>query len=150
MGDTGWVDDIEIRGFEELDRGSVVDLWQRCELTRAWNNPDLDIDRKIDHADDMFFVAVRGDRVVGSVMAGYDGHRGWINYLAVDPSERGEHLGSGLMEEAEQALRIHGCAKINLQIRRTNLGAQVFYERLGYVEDDVISMGKRLIEDTAD
>ena len=142
--------DIEIREYEERDRRGVVQLWEVCDLTRAWNDPDRDIDRKIDHADEMFLVAVRSGRPVGTVMAGYDGHRGWVNYLAVDPDERGDHLGNRLMAEAERRLNALGCAKINLQIRRTNLEAQAFYDRLGYLEDDVVSMGKRLIDDTAD
>ena len=143
-GDTWRVDDVEIRCFDERDRRSVVELWERCDLTRPWNDPGSDIDRKVDHADDMFLVAVRDGHVIGTVMAGYDGHRGWINYLAVDPGERGDHLGSRLMDAAERGLRGLGCAKINLQIRSTNIGARSFYERVGYVEDDVISMGKRL------
>jgi len=85
--------------------------------------------------------------VIGTVMVGYDGHRGWVNYLAVDPGERGAHLGTRLMDTAERCLGDLGCAKINLQIRRTNEGARSFYERLGYVEDHVISMGKRQVDD---
>ena len=142
------VEEVEVRRFEDRDRRHVVELWERCDLTRTWNNPERDIDRKTDHADGMFLVAVRAERVVGTVMAGYDGHRGWINYLAVDPGERGGLLGSSLMDAAETCLRDLGCAKINLQIRSTNLGARSFYEQLGYIEDDVISMGKRLVDDT--
>jgi ribosomal protein S18 acetylase RimI-like enzyme len=141
------VDDLEVRPFEEHDRAGVVGLWERCDLVRPWNDPHLDINRKVEHADDLLLVATVGARVVGTVMAGYDGHRGWINYLAVDPAQQRRRLGVRLMDEAERRLRAAGCAKINLQIRRTNTDVRSFYERLGYVDDDVISMGKRLIDD---
>lgn len=141
------MNDIELRRFEPPDSGPVIELWERCDLTRPWNDPRRDIDRKAAHADGIFLVAVRAGHVIGTVMAGYDGHRGWINYLAVDPDERGAHVASTLMAAAERSLADLGCAKINLQIRRTNLDARLFYERLGYIEDDVISMGKRLVDD---
>ena len=138
------MDGVEIRRFEERDRTEVVELWERCDLVRPWNDPHRDIDRKIEHAHDLLLVAAIGARVVGTVMVGEDGHRGWINYLAVDPDQRRQQLGARLMSEAERRLRALGCVKINLQIRRTNSDVQSFYERLGYTDDDVISMGKRL------
>jgi ribosomal protein S18 acetylase RimI-like enzyme len=158
---------VDIRPFEERDRAGLVDLWRRCGLTRPWNDPDLDIDRKLDAGGDLLLVAHDpaarvgdelvgdelvgdvsiGDVLVGSVMVGYDGHRGWINYLAVDPSRRRRGIGERLMAVAEQRLLAVGCPKINLQIRRTNLGAVEFYRSLGFVEDEVTSMGKRLIDD---
>jgi ribosomal protein S18 acetylase RimI-like enzyme len=141
------VDDLDVRPFEEHDRAGVVGLWERCDLVRPWNDPHLDIDRKVQHGDDLLLVATVDARVVGTVMVGYDGHRGWINYLAVDPAQQGRRLGARLVGEAERRLRTAGCAKINLQIRRTNTDVRSFYERLGYVDDDVISMGKRLIDD---
>jgi len=141
------VDDLEVRPFEEHDRAGVVGLWEECDLVRPWNDPHLDIDRKVEHGDDLLLVATVDARVVGTVMVGYDGHRGWINYLAVDPAHRGRRLGARLMDEAERRLRAAGCAKINLQIRRTNTDVRSFYERLGYADDEVISMGKRLVDD---
>ena len=141
------MDDLDVRPFEAHDRIGVVDLWERCDLVRPWNHPHRDIDRKIEHADDLLLVATVGARVVGTVMVGYDGHRGWINYLAVDPDRQRQHLGARLMDEAERRLRAVGCAKVNLQIRRTNADVRSFYERLGYVDDDVVSMGKRLTDD---
>ena len=141
------MDDLAVRPFEERDRAGVVGLWERCDLVRPWNDPHRDIDRKVEHADDLLLVATVDARVVGTVMVGYDGHRGWINYLAVDPGHQGRRLGARLMDEAERRLHTIGCAKINLQIRRTNTGVRSFYERLGYVDDDVISMGKRLTDD---
>ncbi len=139
--------DLEVRSFVESDRAALVGLWQRCGLARPWNDPDLDIDRKLAVDDGLLLVALIGDRVVAAVMAGYDGHRGWVNYLAVDPDSQGGGVGRQLIDEVERRLRALGCPKINLQIRRTNLGAVAFYESLGFVEDDAISMGKRLIHD---
>ncbi len=136
-----------IRPFEETDRTAVVDLWATCGLTRPWNDPNLDIDRKVAVADDLFLVAISEDRLVGSVMAGYDGHRGWVNYLGVNPMLQGSGLGQLLMDEVERRLVTMDCPKINLQIRTENTGVQNFYRRLGYEADDVVSMGKRLIAD---
>lgn len=138
---------FEIRPFVEDDRSGLIALWQRCDLVRSWNDPDRDIDRKLALRDDLLLVARRDEAVVGGVMAGYDGHRGWLNYLAVDPDERGAGLGRLLVGEAERRLLALGCPKVNLQIRRTNLDAAGFYESIGYLEDDAISMGKRLIAD---
>lgn len=139
---------VEVRDFRQSDGVAVVALWRACDLVRAWNNPHRDIDRKLAVDDAMFLVATIKNRVVGTVMAGYDGHRGWINYLAVDPDQRGQGIGALLMNEAERRLHEIGCAKINLQIRTSNSSASAFYRRLGYENDEVISMGERLIEDS--
>jgi ribosomal protein S18 acetylase RimI-like enzyme len=141
------VDALTVRRFEEHDRAAVIALWRACGLTRSWNDPDVDIDRKLALHDGGFFVATRNGQLVASVMAGYEGHRGWINYLAVDPSSRGAGVGRLIMERAEEHLVAAGCPKINLQIRAENSEAIQFYERLGFSVDDVISMGKRLIDD---
>jgi ribosomal protein S18 acetylase RimI-like enzyme len=141
--------DVRVRSFREPDRGAVIELWQRCELTRPWNDPDRDIDRKLALDDGLLLVAEAPGGIVGTVMVGYEGHRGWANYLAVDPERRGERVGSSLMAAAEERLRAVGCPKLNLQVRRGNAGAVAFYEAIGFVEDDVVSMGKRLIEDLA-
>lgn len=95
----------------------------------------------------MFLVGIVDNKIVGSIMAGHDGHRGWINYLAVSPTR--QHLGYGrlLMQRAEELLRDMGCPKINVQIRTENKGAIEFYQRLGYEADDVVSMAKRLQRD---
>lgn len=98
---------------------------------------------------ELFLVGVDGNRVVGSVMAGYEGHRGWINYLAVDPDRRRLGFARALMGAAEERLRALGCAKLNLQIRNDNSAAIAFYRRLGFAEDASISMGKRLERDDA-
>ena len=138
---------VTVREFSEGDRVAVIELWRSCRLIRPWNDPNLDIDRKLAVDDAMFFVAALGSDLVGSVMAGYDGHRGWINYLAVAPQHQGGGVGRLLMDRAEQHLDHVGCPKINLQIRVGNSAALEFYERLGFTVDDVVSMGKRLIDD---
>lgn len=140
-------DGITIRAFEERDTEAVVALWERCRLTRPWNDPRKDIARKLRVQRELFLVADRGGAVIGTVMAGYEGHRGWVNYLAVDPSVRRAGLGRRLMREVEVRLRALGCPKLNLQVRRDNLAALGFYAALGYLDDDSVSLGKRLEHD---
>ena len=135
------------RPFEPSDEPAVIALWERCDLTRPWNDPRKDIRRKLGVRPDLFLVGVLDGVVVASVMAGYEGHRGWINYLAVLPEHRGEGRGQAMMAEAERLLRDAGCPKINLQVRSSNHGVIEFYRRLGYGVDDVVSMGKRLVHD---
>jgi ribosomal protein S18 acetylase RimI-like enzyme len=136
------------RPFQPADRDSLVTLWAVCGLTRPWNDPHLDIDRKLARDAENLLIAEEGSQVIGSVMVGYDGHRGWINYLAVHPDHRRGGLGRLLMAEAEQRLRQQGCPKVNLQVRSENTPAVQFYRRLGYAVDDVVSMGHRLADDT--
>lgn len=138
---------MQIRPFRADDMENVIALWRDCDLTRPWNDPARDIQRKVAMADDLFFVGTVDGHVVGTVMAGYEGHRGWINYLAVDPNERGAGRGSELMAAAEVRLRDLGCPKINLQVRATNPDAIAFYERIGFIVDDAVSLGKRLVAD---
>jgi ribosomal protein S18 acetylase RimI-like enzyme len=135
---------VEPRGFQETDREGLICLWSMCDLLRPWNNADHDIDRKLDQDPRGLIVLELYGTVVGSVMAGYDGHRGWVNYLAVHPDRRSQGLGRLLMAAAEDHLTAVGCPKVNLQIRSSNPEAIGFYRRLGYVPDDVVSMGKRL------
>lgn len=141
------MEQLTIRPFEPADEAAVIALWARCDLIRPWNDPQKDIQRKLAAQPDLFLVGVRGDAVVASVMAGYDGHRGWLNYLAAAPELRGQGLGRAMVAAAEERLRALGCAKINLQVRRSNADVIAFYERLGYSTDDVLSMGKRLEHD---
>jgi ribosomal protein S18 acetylase RimI-like enzyme len=136
-----------IRTFQDADEFEVIHLWERCGLTRPWNDPAKDIARKRRVQSDMFLVGTIEGEIVASVMAGYDGHRGWVNYLAVDPNRRRQGLASALMAEVERRLRDLGCAKINLQIRRDNLEAIEFYKRLAFSEDAVVTLGKRLEDD---
>ena len=140
---------VHIRGFEPSDTDAVVALWRACDLTRPWNDPHKDIARKVAVADGLFLVGTVDGEVVGGVMGGYDGHRGWINYLAVAPDRRGAGHGRALMAEVERRLLALGCPKINLQVRDTNTAVLEFYERLGYAVDAAVSMGKRLESDDA-
>jgi ribosomal protein S18 acetylase RimI-like enzyme len=135
---------VEIRPFHDADRADVVLLWERADLLRPWNDPNRDIDRKLTVQPHLFLVATVDDRVVGSVMAGYDGHRGWANYLAVDPEQRRRGIGRQLMAAATEGLAVLGCPKINVQVRGGNDEAVRFYEALGYRVDDVTSLGSRL------
>ena len=136
-----------IRTFHPDDAAGVISLWQACELTRPWNNPELDIQRKLSVNDDLFLVADDDGQIVGSIMGGYEGHRGWINYLAVDPSLQKQGLGRDLMDAVEARLLDKGCPKINLQVRTGNDAVIAFYEAIGYSNDECISFGKRLIPD---
>ena len=138
---------MEIRAFEDRDEDRVVELWRACGLTRPWNDPHKDIARKRQVQRELFLVGVIDGAVVASAMAGYDGHRGWVNYLAVDPAHRRNGLARALMAAVEARLRALGCAKINLQLRHDNHDARAFYERLGFTEDAVVSYGKRLARD---
>jgi ribosomal protein S18 acetylase RimI-like enzyme len=138
---------LQIRPFEATDRFALIELWRRCDLTRPWNDPNRDIDRKLARDGELLLVGLVDGELVATVMAGYDGHRGWINYLGVDPSARGEGHGAAMMHAAEARLRDFGCPKINLQIRTSNLDAVRFYESIGYSMDDVVSMGRRLFDD---
>ncbi len=138
---------MEIRRFIEQDRKDVISLWRRCGLLVPWNHPDLDIDRKLRVQGELFLVGVIDNEVVATAMGGYEGHRGWINYLAVDPGMRRKGLGRIMMEHIEAGLRDMGCPKINLQVRESNLDIIRFYERIGYSSDHVIGFGKKLSED---
>jgi ribosomal protein S18 acetylase RimI-like enzyme len=140
------VDSI-IRTFSESDRRAVIALWGECDLIRSVNDPDLDVDRKVSNDPGHFIVAELDGAIVGSLMFGYDGHRGWLNYLAVNPAHRRAGVGRALVRYAERELGALGCAKVNLQVRSTNASAVDFYRRLGYLDDDVVSMGKRLVGD---
>ena len=140
---------MRIRPFRPEDAERVVALWQECGLVRPWNDPRRDIATKLKQQPELFLVGEVGEKVVAVVMAGYEGHRGWINYLAVAPEHQGAGHGQAMVEHVEQLLRRLGCPKVSLQIRRENAGAVEFYSRLGYRQDDVISMGKRLDDSAA-
>jgi ribosomal protein S18 acetylase RimI-like enzyme len=137
-----------IRPYQSADEAAVVALWRECGLTRPQNDPHKDIARKLRVNPEWFLVGeTRAGKIVGSVMAGYEGHRGWINYLAVAPRARRQGLGRALMAAAEQRLRAAGCPKINLQVRPDNSAAIAFYERLGFRVEGAISLGLRLEND---
>lgn len=136
-----------IRAFSGGDTEVVVSLWHACGLTRPWNDPRLDIARKMTVQPELFLVAEEDGIVVGSVMAGYDGHRGWLYYLAADPERQGEGIGRALVMAAEERLTAMGCPKIQLMVRPDNVGARGFYDSLGYEPFDTWNTGKRLIAD---
>jgi ribosomal protein S18 acetylase RimI-like enzyme len=138
---------MEICEYREMYANQVIVLWIQCGLVVPWNNPQKDIERKLKVDRDLFLVGIFEGKIIASVMGGYEGHRGWINYLAVDPSHRRKGYGRQMMEEVERRIRARGCPKINLQVRATNEGVIQFYRSLGYVVDKVIGLGKRLEED---
>lgn len=135
---------MEIRPFRTQDEESVIALWESCGLIRPWNNPRKDIARKLTVGPELFLVGLVDGRIVATAMAGYDGHRGWINYLAVAPDEQRRGCGRTIMNEVESRLHAAGCPKINLQVRSDNPEVIAFYRALGYREDEVVSLGKRL------
>ena len=137
-----------IRPFQESDADAAVALWRLCGLTRPWNDPYLDIARKLTVQRELFLVGVdAGGALIASVMGGYEGHRGWVNYLAVHPDARGAGHARALMDELESLLLARGCPKISLQVRGDNTEALAFYAAIGYGVDDAVSLGKRLIVD---
>lgn len=141
------MDDVTIRPYRRDDEDGVVRLWFECDLIVPWNNPVRDIERKLEVDPEWFLVGLSGGEVVATCMAGYEGHRGWINYLAVSPPYRRRGIATKLMKEAERLLERAGCPKINLQIREGNEEVIRFYESIGYTMDPIMSMGKRLVED---
>jgi len=136
-----------IRPFKEGDEEALVSLWKTCKLTVPWNNPYKDIARKLKVQAELFLVGYLDDKLIASVMAGYDGHRGWINYFAVHPDFQARGYGKQLMDNVEKGLRKLGCPKINLQIREGNDKVFSYYQKLGFVEEKRINMGKRLEDD---
>ena len=138
---------MEIRPFHAADEAAVIALWERCKLTRPWNDPMKDVSRKLGVQRELFLVGVEAGVIVAAVMAGYDGHRGSVNYLAVDPQHRRRGHGAALMRRVEEILKERGCPKVNLAVRTANAEVIAFYRKLGYAPDDVVPLGKRLIPD---
>lgn len=135
----------EITAFRAEHRDGVIALWQQVFAGAPnWNDPGTDIDRKAGVQSELFTVAVTGGQVMATVMAGYDGHRGWIYYLAVHPQHRGRGVGKALMQSAEASLAALGCLKVNLQVRSSNPGVVEFYRKLGYRVEERVSLGKLL------
>ncbi|WP_375401261.1 GNAT family acetyltransferase [uncultured Amnibacterium sp.] len=136
----------ELRPFADSDEEQVVALWHACGLVRPWNDPHRDIARKRLVQPELFLVADDG-AVAATAMAGYDGHRGWVYYVAVRSDLRGCGLGRRMMAEVEVRLLALGCPKVNVQIRSGNEPVTAFYDRLGYAPDGASGLGKRLIPD---
>ena len=138
---------VHVRPFADADEDAVVALWQAAGLTRPWNDPHRDIERKKRVQRELFLVAEDGGAVVGTAMAGYDGHRGWVYYLAVDPAHRGASTGRALMAAAEAWLAERDVPKVQLMVRGDNDGIVGWYESLGYADQGVVVMGRFLDED---
>ncbi|MEI9896912.1 MAG: GNAT family acetyltransferase [Chthoniobacter sp.] len=138
---------MEIRHFHPEDEAAVIHLWMRCGLVVPQNNPRSDIERKLWVTPELFLVGTLGSEVIATVMAGYEGHRGSIHYLAVAPEYQRRNYGRQIMEQVEKILRDCGCPKINLCVRASNQSVVAFYQRLGFVCEPVVTMGKRLTVD---
>ncbi|NIH15740.1 GNAT family acetyltransferase [Serratia symbiotica] len=134
---------MEIRVFRQDDFEEVITLWEWCDLLRPWNDPEMDIERKLNHDADLFLVAEVGGEVVG----GYDGHRGSAYYLCVHPDYRGRGIANALISRLEKKLIARGCPKIQLMVSEDNDSVVDMYEKLGYKLQGIVSLGKRLIED---
>jgi len=136
---------LEIRPYQAKDHDQVVELWSMVFADDPpWNDPDGMIRRKLTVQPELFFVALLDDQVVGAVMAGFDGVRGWIHHLAVHDAHRRQGIASALMRAAENGLAAIGCPKVNLQVRATNREVIDFYRTLGYEVEERASLGKRL------
>ncbi len=140
-------DGIVFRDFRPEDTGAVIALWDICDLLRPWNDPQKDIARKLTDRNGAFWVATKGDDIIATVMVGYDGHRGSINYLAVAPEFQRAGVGARLMQQAKALLVELGCPKVSFCVRKDNTDVLAFYDGLGYDVDDVHFLGKRLIAD---
>ena len=132
-----------IHPFQTAEEDALVAHWKMCELTVPWNNPHKDIARKLQVQPELFLVGILDSSLIATVMGGYEGHRGCINYLAVHPDFQGKGYGQEIMNSVETGLREMGCPKINLQIRTGNNKIASFYQKLGFTNDHVISMEKR-------
>ncbi|MGK6321031.1 GNAT family acetyltransferase [Sphingomonas sp. DT-204] len=133
-----------IRTATAEDRSAAVGLWRECELTRPWNDPDRDFTLAVEEPASTVLVAERDGRIVGSVMTGFDGHRGWVYYLAVAPGARRAGLGRALMAAAEAWLRERGAPKVQLMVREGNDAALAFYAALGLEPQPVVTLGRFL------
>ena len=138
---------IKIRLYNDSDQEKVIKLWELCELTRQWNNPIKDIQRKLTVQSELFLVLEKDGEILGSIMGGFDGHRGNVNYLGIHPDHKNKGLGKLLMNRIEVELIKMGCPKINLMVRDANIDVQQFYKVIGYKEQKVVVFGKRLIPD---
>lgn len=135
---------IGIEPATAADRAAVVALWQASGLTRPWNDPAADFDLALTNPTSAVLLARDGPVLVGSVMVGFDGHRGWVYYLATDPGRLGQGIGKALMQAAEQWLKTFGCLRIRLMVRDDNLAARGFYAAIGYDDQAIVTMGRTL------
>lgn len=138
-------DNLVVRVYQTSDENDVISLWERTfPDDPPWNKPIDVIKNKLAFQPDWFFVCVYNGKLVGTVLAGYDGVRGWVQKVAADPDYQRRGIASMLMSTAEQALRQAGCPKLNLQTRTSNSSAIAFYEQAGYKTEDRVSMSKKL------
>jgi ribosomal protein S18 acetylase RimI-like enzyme len=136
---------MQIRPYEDQDERQVIALWGEILPDRApHNEPATALRQKLAVERDLLFVAGSDGALIGTVMGGYDGHRGWVYSVAVRPAQRRKGVGTALLRRLEEALAARGCLKVNLQVRSSNAGVVAFYERLGYAVEERVSMGKRL------
>ena len=138
---------MDIIEYKPEYESAVIELWEKCGLTRPWNNPKLDIERKMKDKPELFLLGLIDGKVVASAMGVYEGHRGWVYYLGVEPEQQRQGLSKRLMEDIEKRLLEMGCPKINIQVRAGNDGALNFFGKIGYNTEERISLGKRLVED---
>jgi ribosomal protein S18 acetylase RimI-like enzyme len=136
-----------IRTFRPDDKSDVINLWRQCGLIVPWNNPEADIQRKLSTSPNLFYVGVLDGELIASCMAGYDGHRGWIYFLAVNSVHQRQGFASRLIDHAESELIKLGCPKVELMVRKSNNNIISFYQGIGYDIDPVIVLSKRLTED---
>jgi ribosomal protein S18 acetylase RimI-like enzyme len=138
---------LNIRTYRHGDEIEIINLWRDCGLIVPWNNPETDIARKCADSPELFFIAELDSKIVGSCMAGYDGHRGWIYFLAVTPAEQRKGIAAKLVSRVEAELIQLGCPKLELMVRKTNHEVVSFYGSIGFDPDPVMVMSKRLIKD---
>jgi len=138
---------FEMRLFKPEDENDVIALWEVCKLIAPQNNPQKDILRKAQLGSDFFLVGSINNQLIASCMGGYDGHRGCINYLAVNPQYQRKGYASEILTAVEQRLKSIGCPKVNLLVRNSNRHVLDFYDSIGYSDNQCISLGKRLISD---
>ena len=138
---------MNIKPYHPDNQQAVINLWQACDLVVSWNDPIKDIERKMRVDPDLFLIAELSGEIVATVMGGYEGHRGWINYLAVSPDHQRKGYARAMMQQVEVLIQAKGCPKINLQVRGTNTNVIKFYQAIGYDVENVVGLGKRLIPD---
>ena len=135
---------FQIARYSPEYQKAVIDLWNACNLIVPQNDPIKDIQKKLDFQPELFFIALLNGQLIGSIMVGYEGHRGWIHYLAVRPAFQKRGYGKKLVDKAIGELRKIGCPKVNLQVRRSNASVVEFYKHLGFKIEERISLGMRL------
>ena len=138
---------MNIKPYHPDNQQAVINLWQACNLVVAWNDPIKDIQRKMLVDPDLFLIGELSEDIVATVMGGYEGHRGWINYLAVSPEHQRKGYARAMMQQVEALILQKGSPKINLQVRSNNIDVIHFYQAIGYDIENAVGLGKRLIPD---